>query len=46
MWKVVLGLGDHMSDVIMGVVNEFLDAVWRIRSCDHGEREAGLGRYS
>ena len=34
--RVLLGLDDRVSDVIVGVVKEFLDEVWRVSSGGHG----------
>ena len=34
--RVLLGLGDRVNDVIAGVVKEFLDVVWKVRSDGHG----------
>ena len=34
--RVLLGLGDRVSDVNVGVVKEFLDGVWRVRFGGHG----------
>ena len=42
--RVLLGLCDSVSDVVVGVVKEFLNGVWRVRSGGLGYREAGLGQ--
>ena len=42
--RTLLSLGDRVNDVVVEVVKEFLDRVWRVRAGGHGQREAGLGR--
>ena len=43
--RVPLGLGDSVSDGIVGVVKEFLDGVWRVHSSGHRWRGADLSRW-
>ena len=41
--RVLLGLGDCVSDAIVGTVKEFFDEMWRVCSGGHGSKGAGLG---
>ena len=42
--RMLLGLGDRVSDAIVGDVKDFLDRVWRVRSSGGGGQcEADLG---